>query len=782
MNSAPRPNPEGILARLASSILKYRIPVLLLILALGVGGMIYSATHMKTDNSVIVWFSKDDPHLVDYDDFLKRFPSDEFVMAAIYRKNIFNQKIIDTIRRLSSLMAGDPLVDKVISLTTIDRIINIDDSISVKKLVPQGKLSPAQLREIKKEALTNRLFVDRIISRKGNMALIVGKIKTKPRADGSMHKLTLEEKSTLRNRLEATFTKAGFKIGKDIHLSGIPIVGTELDRASKKDNKIFFGAISIILFIFLMIVFRRPDAAIASMAVFVCSLFSTLCLYYLMGNTFNMIMALLPALLAAIGIADAVHILSHYNEEIARGEEKKPALKKTMLAMWRPCLFTSLTTGIGFASFTSSDIIPIRLFGLFSALGIALAFVFSLTLVPSAVSLFPPPKIRVLHQVGKGWFDGLLARLAGRIIKNYKLILLILVPILGLIVTGMVQLKTETTSLLFLHKNNPVRKSVEFISEQAGGVAAFELMLRGKKGIFKEPRVLKAMDRLQAFIRKQKDTVNVLSVVDYLKEVNFRTGGKPEHFAIPKTRGGVAELIITYESAGGGELSDFLSSDYAWARILVRVGVIGSGKATKLSNRITNFIKTELKELPRTTFTGLVPLYVRLDKNLVTSQIQSVLIAFGAIFLLMCLLLRSVKLGLISMVPNLMPIGLIMGIMGWAKIQLDVATVMIAGVAIGIAVDDTIHFLTRFRRELDQGCDYEDAIIRTTRTIGRPIIFTSVILMAGFMVLMLGSFIPTVRFGYLTGVTMIFALLGDLIVLPALLLLFKPLSKNRKGR
>ena len=223
-----------------------------------------------------------------------------------------------------------------------------------------------------------------------------------------------------------------------------------------------------------------------------------------------------------------------------------------------------------------------------------------------------------------------------------------------------------------------------------------------------------------------------------------------------------------------------VNMDHSMSRLSVRCVIMTAEKAKKLLERLKGILEGIFTGPVQADLTGIVPIWIKLDTYLLSSQIRSFSIAAIGIFIMMCLLLRSVRVGLLSMIPNLLPILVTMGVMGWTGIRLDTATIMITSVALGIAVDDTIHFLARFKMELENCGDYDEAIHRTIRSVGRAIVFTSIILFWGFITLTLGNFKPTIYFGFLTSLTMLVALIGDVFLLPVLLKIFRPIPIQKK--
>jgi predicted RND superfamily exporter protein len=443
-----------------------------------------------------------------------------------------------------------------------------------------------------------------------------------------------------------------------------------------------------------------------------------------------------------------------------------------MRKMLRPCLFTTLSTGAGFLSFLSSEIPIVRLTGLFAAVGIGLAFVLTVLVLPAALSFLRAPRVTAGRQA-QGVLVRTLKRLGPWTARHPRAILACSVVTVGIGLLGITQLSTETTNLLLLKDGHPLRASYDFIERNLTGLSNLEVIVEGERDALRTPALLEKLDRLSAKIAQEPGLTKTISLVDYVKEINRALhGDDPEYYKIPDTARAVAQSLLLYEFAGGDELRDYVSGDYSAGRLTALFRTMSSRESAALQARVLDYARQ--LELP-IKVTGTIALLEAMEQKVTISQVRSLGIALLLIAGLMALLLRSWRLGLLSLVPNALPILLMFAVMGFAGIPLDAATSIVAGLALGIAVDDTIHYLTRFRRELRQAKSYREALIRTTRTVGRAIVFTSVILFAGFSVLLLGTFKGTIYFGLLIGLAMAFALVGDLVLLPALLLVLRPI-------
>ena len=358
------------------------------------------------------------------------------------------------------------------------------------------------------------------------------------------------------------------------------------------------------------------------------------------------------------------------------------------------------------------------------------------------------------------------------------------VAITSLIITlifgyGITRLKIESDIMKAFPEQSEISTSNHYIEENLTGLLPFEIIVKAKREdeTILQIETLQKVKSLQDYLKTINGITNTISFVDFIKRVNVTMNYKDAKSKELPTTAEKAYSYLNMASLHGGAFVDkFHTTDNSSGRISVRMKQTGSIQYRDTINKIEDYIKKNLSFNVSATLTGVVHLLIKMQDYLLSSQIKTLSLAFMVIFIVMIFLLRSIKLALISMIPNTLPIIITFGLMGFSGIRLDSGTVMIASIAIGIAVDDTIHFLYRFRQE--HKTDYISSIKETIRHVGRAIIFTSVVAFCGFMVLGLSNFKPIQYFGLLTGITMVTALLADLLVLPCCLLILCPSIKS----
>ncbi|MDP8223068.1 MAG: MMPL family transporter, partial [Candidatus Lernaella stagnicola] len=499
----------------------------------------------------------------------------------------------------------------------------------------------------------------------------------------------------------------------------------------------------------------------------------------LMNRSLNLVTNIIPPLVLVIGLAVIVHVLNRYEEAYRRIGRQREALIEAVAHLVHPCFLTSLTTAIGFASLAISRIKPIRETGLLAAFGVMMAFVISIALAPAILSRLKPPVGRERRSPRHDAVDRVLQACARLVVRRPRLVLVVSFVTTGLAIVGMTQLTVETNLIEYFKPESRIRSSFRFLQEHISGANSLEFFLEADRDeAMIEPEVLRAVEALQREMEKSPRVTSTQSLADLVKLLNRALHGDDEaFFRIPDTREEVAQLLLLLSmSDDRGGLDHFTDLNYRHGRIAARMTTVPSQVLRGWLDHFNAFADETFPDYVHAAATGEVVLYVNMERELVAGQLKGFAIAIIIIIACVVLVFWSWRVGAYSMYPNIMPVAMTLGLMGLARIPINLATCMIPSIAIGIAVDDTIHFLARFRAEYraQQQPDIAAAIHVTLATTGRAMVITSVVLFGGFLVLLASQFQPNLYFGALTALTMVWALLADLLTVPALLVVLRP--------
>jgi predicted RND superfamily exporter protein len=427
-------------------------------------------------------------------------------------------------------------------------------------------------------------------------------------------------------------------------------------------------------------------------------------------------------------------------------------------------------------------------FAVYSAVGVVAAFLLSLTLLVVFLSFgrrrLPreASEAEKIRAKGGRLFHAALAGVARFDVRHRRAILALFAGIFVLSAFGIARLRVDSNFLNEFSEDEPIRIATEYVDEIMGGTYSFVYLFdSGVAEGVKSPEFLRDVERLQAQADGHADLVKKsYSIADLLKDINKSFHEEdPAHYVLPETRDLAAQYLLLYEMSGGEELEDFISGDFARASLELRCKAVESSVLAELTDKLNTHLEAHPVSSASVSVTGIGALWLRLMTYITQSQIRGFLLAFSVIAALMCFVFQSLKTGLLAMVPNLSPVVLTLGVMGWLDMPLDYVRLLIATVAIGIAVDDTIHHMTRFRYEFLRSGSYEQALEASTVDVGRALVITSVALVAGFLVFLLSSLDSMASFGILLATTISVALVADFFLMPALVLTLKPWGPGR---
>jgi predicted RND superfamily exporter protein len=605
---------------------------------------------------------------------------------------------------------------------------------------------------------------------------------------------------------------AGKGEAKLVYQIGSPVIADEVVQYLKADLKTLSGFTLGLIVIILAVCFRTVRGVLLPLVSAGVAYVWTFGLMTLMGAYLNMITVVIPTLLIAIGNAYALHVVSEFFEEAGEGHRsgegrrlKREIVTSTLFRVSLPVFLAGATTLIGFGSLALNRIDMIREFAFFSCFGLLALIILSLTLLPALLALLPLPKVR--GKKGAPAHEGpedletkrspalaFLRWLHRLDIKGQAFVYIAAVVVIGLSVWGLLRLKVENAIISFFKSDAPVRMSFEDIQQVMAGCYTVNVVMEYKgpshEPCFHDPAVLRQVEELQRRVVAGDPGIDMaISLVDYIKMTNAcRSAFNYAKQAIPDTRDEVVSTLNYFPQVFGQEqtqIRQIVTQDYQAINIVFRAHFEGARDFVIARDRILALCGrrpdgSPLKSPPADAIafskdldihvTGL-PLVVSESANAITKgQVSSLALAFICIFLIMAALFMSVKVGFVAMIPNVFPILINYGIMGWTGIALSSATSLIASIALGIAVDDTIHYLARYNSEFKKDFDKKRAMKAALLTSGQPIVFTSITLGISFGVLLVSRFQPTVYFGLLMMITMVTALFGSLIILPVLML------------
>ncbi|MBF0395944.1 MAG: MMPL family transporter, partial [Desulfobacterales bacterium] len=729
--------------KLSDFLVDYRWYLFAFLIILTLGST-YFLKNLKIDNSLEIWFLKDDPALMNYNEFKKLYGNDEVVLAWIKpESSVYSPEFVSKIYKITEHIEKNPLVKRVLSITNSPYINGKDGELVVEDMldkVPDNSYNP----ELLKQRITSNPLWKKLLFNKGETAIMM---MIEPKASSDFDIKRPEVLKYVNDSLS----------GLNYKLVGMGVTYEELNKISIHDSSLFTSLSYLLLIITIYVLFRRGGLLLASVMTIFFSVLLSLNLFAMCKQSFNMISAIFPTVVIILCLSDAIHIFSHYDDTPV-GENR---LKRNLYVVLIPCLFTSITNAIGFASLVSSPMAVFKSFGLFSGIGVILAF-FVAIIMSSIVIAHKEKKIEVSPENEKfdkylGIFDKLLVKINSINQKKYKTIVILCSFLFIMGIIGIFGLKIDTYSMNFLLDNNPVKKDSFFIEKDYGFYLPLEVRLKpkGAHGV-KSPEFLNKLSSLQETLDKDPDLSKATSIADVVKQLNkVLTDNKESSYKIPDTPEAVAQELLLYELDKENDLSYFVNDNYTEARLTVRIPNISSKVMNTIQERVRTRIEDTFKGDVDIIFGGYIPLYIKMMDYIIQSQISSFALSFIFIFITMGILFRSLTVVFIGIVPNILPIFLTLGFMGAVGINLDIATVTIAAIVMGISVDDTTHFIFMYQEERNKGRSIPKSVEHTLLTSGKAIITTALLLIIGYMVMVFANVKSVIFFGLLISVTMV---------------------------
>ncbi len=692
-----------------------------------------------------------------YDGVRKDFGSEEANVVAVFNDDVFSVASLTAIDQISKSIADIDGVREVMSLTTMKGVETSEFGLRVGRLLKELPENDEEAAAFRAKVFDNPMYVDNVVSRDARATGIV-----------VLFDLMSDEEFLDRNiegQIEARVAAAAGDF--EYAITGIQSMKVRGAEMMKQDLMRFLPIALVLVVIVLGFSFRTVRGVTLPLSSVLIGVIWTLGVMVLTGRDINLGTLVLPPLLMAIGIAYEIHVVSRYYLEVDSDRTPLEMVEAAMAHSRLPVSIAALTTLIGFASLLLNPIIAIRDFGTYAVFGLATIYLMAIFYVPAALVLMPRPKRGAHGTEYGGWMGAMLQKLGNFAIERRWQVLA--VGALMAVVSAWYSTKivVETDYLTFFAEDHPIRIENRRISEALGGTQPMYVVVDGNApGAIGTIPMLTAIRDLQQFIVEQPGVDISFSLADYVSLVHRALNPDSKH-PLPVAEADLQQILVFLDP---DEIKPLVTRDSRRANILVRSDLSGSAAISKFVEEVEKFAKTRFPTEVTVRVTGTVVLLNRSADELAHGQVVGLLQVLVVLLVVMSLMFLSIRAGVMSLVPNVFPIILLFGLMGWSGISLNVATAMIAAIAIGIAVDDTIHYLTTFNREVRHTGDPHKAVMQVAREVGRPIVFTAVALSAGFLVVCLSNFKPIQHFGLLAGVTMAIALFSDLFLLPALVM------------
>ena len=737
------------------------ILLIVLITALAVSQL----TSLKFNYVFEDFFPVDDPELEFYKKFSNQFENDnDYLLVGVKnKKGVFKEGLLTKIDSLTNKLERLPEVRSVVSITNIEQPIISKAGIFKIPLVHPG--SPEKLNSDSIRLYKQPHFIGSLISADGKSTVVV------------IRHINFSDKASTDAFLTVIQNNLSVLEFEESHIAGKTYAQGVFIGKIQEELLTFIGASIILVILFLGLAYRNWWGIVIPLLIVSVSTIWILGFMAITNKSLDILMCLLPTIMFVVGMSDVVHLMTKYIENLRNGESKIQSIKTAAKEVGLATFLTSLTTAVGFLTLYTASIRPIQEFGLYTALGVFIAFAVTFTLLPAFMFLLPAPSISVKLEHKASWVQFLNKCFLG-VIKHKAVVLISSSIIVFVSIWGIGKIVVNTYLIEDLPNDDPLKMSFNFFDKELGGSRPFEVAVQVKdssKSVF-SPEIAIEIEKVNRYLKSEHEVGGVTSTNSVLKSLNQAVnGGSAEYYALPeKSKEWAAiERPLRRIRIKGDLDGKLITSNEQTGRMSGWIDDIGSAVSLKRNEEFRSFVEKEI-DSSEVDFilTGTSNLIDKNNGYLAENMMKGLAIAFAVVALIAGLLFRSFRMVLITLIPNIIPLMMVAGIMGIFGITLKLSTSIVFTIAFGIAVDDTIHFTSKLKLELNKGKSLLFALRRTYLSTGKAIIVTSIILSGGFLVLILSSFGGTFYTGLLISMTLIFALIIDLTLLPTFIVMF----------
>lgn len=755
---------RGGMSRWAALVARRPLAVLLagaaltLALLAGLVDLGSGALRLRLDPSTESLMPAEGPERELYERTRRLFGSSESLVLALAAEDVFEPAVLERVVAVTRRLEAIPEVREVRSLATAQSIRSERGDLVVAPLLEEIPRSPEALERLRRDVAANPLYAGRLVSEDASAtALVVSLDDVSDRA--------LVEDRVVERIVGAAREAAG---ALSVWVAGPPHQKSFTGRQLTSEMRVMLPLILLLVALVLAVAIRSVRGVFLPLLAIVLGLLWTLGALAALGRELNLVTVSVPALILTVGFTYALHVVSEYYAELRLADEplgRREAVRRTLGEVALPVLVTGITTGAGFLALALNPVPAVRQFGLFSLLGVAFTLLAALTVVPAVLALLPVSRRRDAP-ARTGSFDRAADALAHSVCAHRRTTIAAGVVVLAVAVAGMTQIRVAIEFPGNLDPSHPVRADWEAINQRLGGASPLRIVVEAPEpqGLL-EPEALRAIRELQEWLEAQPEVGVTASIADYLMLLNRALhGDDPEHFTVPDRKRLASQLLLFGASP---QTASMIDAPRQRTSIAVNATVGDSDRITALVDRIRERVETLPGGLSGSV-TGSGALLYRVQDDVSRGQLVSLCAAFALIYAVLALMFTSLRVGLLALFPNVLPIAVYFGTLGYSGVTLNPSTSLVGCLALGIAVDDTIHYFARFNAEAKRSASELEGARRALRALIRPVTFTTLGLCLGFLVLTGSELGSQVEFGLLSAFTIAVAWGVDLTLSPAL--------------
>lgn len=728
--------------------------------------------HMRFTNTEANMLPDDHEVNLAYNEFLEIFGEEgNLVVIGVKDSTLFTVKQLNAWNNLAEYFKPYDEVETVISIKDLQKLVKNTkkEQFDLEPFIKDSITNVEQIKILQEELFKKYPFYDNFLFNAETKTIRTAVYIKKDIVN------TSARKDFILNVLEPKIEEFRSNTSLDVRVSGMPYIRTLNSQNIIDEIPVFIGAALFITSLIFFLFFRSFRATFISLIVVCVGVMWTFGILGLLGYEITVLTALIPPLIIVIGIPNCIFLINKYQHEVRSHGNKVKSLQRVITKVGNATLMTNVTTASGFATFILTESKLLKEFGIVASLSILAIFILCLLIIPIIYTFLPYPKQRHLEHLNKRWIGGFVDWME-RMVKHKKIT--IYVTAFVLIIASMIginQIRISGSLIEDMPKNKQFFKDIRFFEEEFNGIMPLEIMVdtKRKKGVMKLA-TLKRINELEELIEETPELskpISVVSLVKYSKQAYYN--GNPKYYQLPTSQEN--SFILSYAKNSSSDvdlLKNFVDSTGQYARITTFMKDIGTDKMERIQENLQNKIdKLFPEERYDVTMTGKALVFQKGTKYLVRNLVISLSLAIFLISLFMAYLFRSFRMIIVSLIPNLLPLLVTAGLMGYVGVPIKPSTILVFSIAFGISVDDTIHFLAKYRQELQANhWKIRKSVYAALRETGVSMFYTSIVLFFGFSVFTISSFGGTVALGALVSITLLFAMLSNLLLLPSLLL------------
>jgi uncharacterized protein len=753
-----------------------RFPWLVIIVSLSLVALAsFGIQYVGFKSDYRMFFSDENPQLIEFEKLQNTYIRDDNVLLVLSPKSrdVFSQENLAIAEQLTKKLWQTPYSTRVDSIANFQHSSAVGDELVVRDLVSKAdKLDQQEIARIKNIALKEPLLVNRLISPDGS---VMGINVVVQRPGKNQDAETLEAAAFVRKAV-GELQKAHPDM--EVRLTGSIMMDTAFSECTELDLMTLTPAMLTIISLALWWFLRSFLGMMAALAMMSLAVVSSIGLAGWFNIAFSPSSMPAPTILLTLAVADTVHILTTYYNGLAKGLDKKAAIQGSLIANFKAIFFTNLTTAISFLSMNYSDAPPFRDLGNITAMGVVVTYLLTIGFLPALMSVLPAKQGRTEVVGGKG-----LLRLADFTIK-YRHPLSAALVIATIALMACIPLNTlDDEYVKYFDDSVTFRRDTDYTTEHLTGIYSMEYSLeQGTDGGISEPEFLRQVEAFAQWYQQQPETLHVYSLVDVLKRLNQNMhGDDPAWYRLPDSREMSAQYLLLFEMSlpYGLDLNDRMNIRKSATRLTATLKSLSSQQAIDLEERAQGWMETNTPLLKNANGTGATLLFSHIGQRNSVSMISGEIVSIALISLILMFVLRSIGLGLLSLIPNLVPAGMAFGIWGLTVGQVGMASSVVAAMTLGILVDDTVHFLSKYQHaRKDLNLDPEAALRYAFSSVGSALWITSAVLIMGFGLFTLSSFKINYEMGFLTAIIFALGLFAEFLLIPPILLAYEDMKRK----